>query len=679
MSQLGTAYVQIVPSAQGISGKIQKVINPEANAAGISAGEKISGGMKGKLNSISGGLFKAGAIATAVSVPIIAGIKNSLSAYEVQSGAETKLTEIYKTRMGASKKVAQETMNLASALQREGVVGDEVALSGAQQLATFAKYPGTVNKLMPAMENLLVQQKGLNGTAQDATGIANLMGKVMQGQTGALKRVGVSFTAAEEKVLKYGTEEERAAMLSKVITNNVGNMNKTMAQTPEGKMQQMKNSLGDMAEQVGKVLAPVLAKLATWVSSNLIPKVEAFFAFMEKHPMIKKVAIALTGLAVAIGPVLVALGGLVKMFSMVSSVFKIIAGGPITLIIAGIAALVIGIMTLWKKSAAFRNFFINLWNGIKAVVGPIVQGIVTVFTTAWSAIKVVWSKASGFFKGVWNGIKAVFSFVVSYYRLIFTTAFKVVKKIWSGLSKFFKGVWNGVKTVFSAVIGFYRRIFLGAWNAVKRIWSRAKGFFKGIWNGIKGVFSAVGGWFKGKFQAAWNAIKSVFSGVGRFFGSLWDTIKSKFSSIGSSISEAIGGAVKSGINGVIGFIERTINKAVKLINGAIKLINKIPGVNIGKVSEVKLPRLARGGVLEKGQVGLLEGSGAEAVVPLEKNTKWISRVADQLDASVRSGTVTGQQRGPVTITINNRIDGAEKPEEYASRLVRQLKVEMRTI
>ena len=289
MSQLGTAYVQIVPSAQGISGKIQKVISPEADAAGKTAGNKIAGGMQSKLSSVSSKLFRAGAIATAVSVPIIAGIKKAMGAYQIQSAAETKLTEIYKTRMGVTKGAAKQTMKLASALQKEGVIGDEVTLSGAQQLATFAKYPKTVNKLLPAMGNLLAQQKGVNATSEDAVNIGNLMGKVMQGQTGALKRVGVTFDENQEKILKYGTEEERAATLAEVITSNVGNMNKTMAKTPEGKIQQMKNSLGDMAEEVGRVLAPALANLAKWVSTKVIPKLEKFFQFMNEHPRIKKV------------------------------------------------------------------------------------------------------------------------------------------------------------------------------------------------------------------------------------------------------------------------------------------------------------------------------------------------------------------------------------------------------
>lgn len=637
MSQLGTAYVQIVPSAQGISGKIQNVINPEASAAGVSAGNKIAGGMKQKLSKISGGLFKAGAIATAVSVPIVAGIKKSLEAYQVQNGAETKLTEIYKTRMGATKQAAKETMKLASALQQEGVVGDEVALSGAQQLATFAKYPGTVNKLMPAMENLLVQQKGLNGTAEDATSIANLMGKVMQGQTGALKRVGISFTEAEEKVLKYGTEEERAAMLSKVITNNVGKMNKTMAKTPEGKIQQMKNSLGDMAEKVGAVLAPVLAKLAKWVSSKLIPKIEKFFKFLNQHPVIKKVAIALTGLAVAIGPVLIALSGIIKLMSGVGTVFKIIAGGPVTLIIAAIAALVIGFMYLWKKSKAFRDFFIKLWNGIKAVIGPIIKTIVN----------------------------------------IYKTAFKVITTVWKKLPEVFKKIWAAIKGAFSKVGHFFKSVFTGAFNAVKSAFSKVGGFFKSVWSNIKGAFKNVVSFYKGIFTRAWAAIKRVFSGWGKFFSGLWDKIKNKFKNIGSALGGAIGKAVKAGINGVLKTIEKVINGAISLINKAIDIINKIPKVDIPHIKKVSLPRLAQGGVLKRGQVGVLEGSGAEAVVPLEKNKEWISRVADDMKVSLGSGNQSPGKT--VNITINNKIDGAEKPEEYAVRLVRQLKVEMRTI
>ena len=92
----------------------------------------------------------------------------------------------------------------------------------------------------------------------------------------------------------------------------------------------------------------------------------------------------------------------------------------------------------------------------------------------------------------------------------------------------------------------------------------------------------------------------------------------------------MGDAVKSGLNKALSTIEKAINNGINLINKAIGFANKLPGVNVGKVSKVKLPRLARGGILEKGQVGLLEGTGAEAVVPLEHNKAWLSRVAKDL-------------------------------------------------
>lgn len=93
----------------------------------------------------------------------------------------------------------------------------------------------------------------------------------------------------------------------------------------------------------------------------------------------------------------------------------------------------------------------------------------------------------------------------------------------------------------------------------------------------------------------------------------------------------MGNAVRSGMNGVISTVQSTINKGIGLINSAIRLANKLPGIDVGTVSTLSLPRLARGGVLEQGQVGILEGSGAEAVVPLENNRAWLSRVAEDLN------------------------------------------------
>ena len=180
-----------------------------------------------------------------------AGMKDLADAYAVQEVAETKLATVMQQRMGATDAEIQSIKDLASAQQELGVIGDEVQLSGAQQIATFLNEKASLETLLPAMNNLLAQQKGLNATTQDAVTVGNLMGKVMQGQTSALTRVGITFDEAEEKVLKYGTEQERAAMLAQVITNNVGEMNAQLAQTESGKQQQLVNTLGDMKEQLG--------------------------------------------------------------------------------------------------------------------------------------------------------------------------------------------------------------------------------------------------------------------------------------------------------------------------------------------------------------------------------------------------------------------------------------------
>lgn len=149
-------------------------------------------------------------------------------AYSNAAVASKKLEVVMRQRMDATDEDIKSIKAVTTAQKELGVIGGSVQNAGAQQVSTFLTQASTLRTLIPAMNNLLAQQKGVNATQEDAVSIGNLMGKAMQGQTSALRRVGISFTEAEEQILKYGSESERAATLAKVITNNVGEMNKKL-------------------------------------------------------------------------------------------------------------------------------------------------------------------------------------------------------------------------------------------------------------------------------------------------------------------------------------------------------------------------------------------------------------------------------------------------------------------
>ena len=183
-----------------------------------------------------------------------------------QEMAEVKLTTVMRQRMNATDAQIESILKLTAAQQKIGVIGDEVQIAGAQQIATFLKQTESVKALIPAMNNLAAQQKGINATQQDMVNIANMMGKVLEGQVGALKRVGISFTEAQAKILKTGNEMERASTLAQVITDNVGKMNEALAKTPAGQMKQAEMAMGDFQEKLGMVIklgiAPYMKDIA---------------------------------------------------------------------------------------------------------------------------------------------------------------------------------------------------------------------------------------------------------------------------------------------------------------------------------------------------------------------------------------------------------------------------------
>ena len=460
----------------------------------------------------AGGKIKSAgrAITTTVSVYGVAGIYAGSKLIEMankQSEAEQKLAEIYKSRMGVGKKAVQSTLDLASAEQKAGVIGDEVQIAAAQQLATYAKYPSTVNTMLPAINDLLVQQKGLNATQEDASALANLFGKAMMGQTGALKRAGISFTSAQEEVLKYGTEEEKAATIAEVVNQNVGDMNEAFAKTDAGKIQQAKNALGDMGEQIGAVLLPAVADLVSWFQANLMPKLEQLIGFLQQHPAIAKFALAFAAVSAVLGPLIMVVGTLINAIGTIITIAPAVGGafsvmlGPVGIAIGVIAGLVAAFVILWKKSDKFRNFFINLWENIKKIVAKVLPVIKKVIMTVFNALKVYFTTLFKIYKTIfttaWNVIKTVVSTVVNVVKKVITTVFNALKTYFTTLFKIYKTIfttaWNVIKTVVTTVVNTIKAV-------VTKVFGAIKSFITTVWTGIKSATTT-----------AWNAIKSAIT------------------------------------------------------------------------------------------------------------------------------------------------------------------------
>lgn len=179
------------------------------------------------------------------------------AANAMQVEAEAKLANNMRNTMGAREEEIQSIKDLCTAQQQLGVIGDEVQLAGAQELATYLEKKTSLETLIPVMNDMLAQQYGLNATSEAAAQIATMLGKVMDGQVGALSRYGYKFDEAQEQILKFGTESERAAVLAEVVSSAVGGMNEELAKTDAGKAKQAANAIGDIKEQVGALFKSI--------------------------------------------------------------------------------------------------------------------------------------------------------------------------------------------------------------------------------------------------------------------------------------------------------------------------------------------------------------------------------------------------------------------------------------
>ena len=273
---------------------------------------------------------------------------------------------------------------------------------------------------------------------------------------------------------------------------------------------------------------------------------------------------------------------------------------------------------------------------------PLIRSIVDLMVEAVPEIQRVWNEALPYFQMIFGGIQELVEFLAPYIGLLLEGLWELTKAILDRAAPYFRAVFETIKAIFAVAEAVFSGDFKAAGEAVNKAIKKWVDYFKLVWDDIKKVFSVVAEYFGLIFGKAWEAIKAKFSAWGSFFRGLWDSIVGIFSDLGQKIGDAVGGAVKAAFNGIIGVIENTVNKMIQMINSVLDLISLIPGIDLNGIPLVSLPRLAKGGVLAKGQLGLLEGTGAEAVVPLDENKAWISAVAaDMLSALSGSGTAVG--------------------------------------
>ena len=228
---------------------------------------KESMNLSKRFKSITGSTLGQLAIGYFTISGLVGQYNKAVEASNYQIEQEAKLYNTLRAQNFRDEQI-KSIIDLTGSLQSLGVVGDEVTIAGAQQLATYRMQEDSIKKLLPTMQDMLVKQKGLNGTGQDMEAIASMFAKSMNGQTMALKRSGIILSEREEQLLKVGTEEQKVALLTETVRRSIGEQNKEMLKTPEGKITSAKNRIGDLYEVWGMSVRETRAKFWEFVADN---------------------------------------------------------------------------------------------------------------------------------------------------------------------------------------------------------------------------------------------------------------------------------------------------------------------------------------------------------------------------------------------------------------------------
>lgn len=400
-----------------------------------------------------------------------------------------------------------------------------------------------------------------------------------------------------------------------------------------------------------------LASMIAGLSGGTLAKLGGLSAVTA---MLSPLLLLVGAMATRIGAATKSLAVMIKKVPGLGKAFKFLKANPIILIATALAGLGLAISRSGKSAEDIVKIFDNVLAKITARMPEIIQKVIEIIKQVAATIA---KNAPLILQGLMTLMTAILQAIPTYAPMILQGAINL-------FSQFVKAIPVIVPQVLAAVKSLVLTVAQNLPALAGALLSAVGSLARTLLSSFKGVFSGVVSWMGSIFGHAWQAVKNKFSGWASFWGGLWGQVKNKFRDIGANIAGAISGAIKSGLNGVIGKVESIINGGIHLINKAIKLANKLPGVEVGLLNDLHLPRLAEGGVLNGARAVIAGEAGPEAIIPLDKLFRQMDKMAAQITGAGEGVTVNvyasaGMDVESLARAIEERIINAQKRRRLA--------------
>lgn len=271
-------------------------------------------------------------------------------------------------------------------------------------------------------------------------------------------------------------------------------------------------------------------------------------------------------------------------------------------VVSGTADLLISLADLLIEGfKSMVEFLIGASGGLIDTGISIATGILEGIGRIWNSITSWLSR--NVVKPFVDGIKSLFGI-----HSPSTVMAKIGNDLVLGLQSGLTGIWDAVKSIFT------------------NLWNNITTSAKDAWEAVKKAFSPVTTWFSDKFGKAWEAVKKVFSGE-ISFKDIKDAVGTAFTKMINKLIEGLNKVIASPFN----LLNKTLNKIREISILGLQPFIKLWGMNPITVPQIPTIKLATGGVVNQPTTALIGENGAEAVVPLENNTQWITKVANEIN------------------------------------------------